>query len=138
VSVIVVIRRGVRGFTRVRKCRIDIVDDIVIETDIETEAVVDEGNGAVLVTGKADIGTVADRLGLEIEPEGFETFGGYLLANLGRVPAVGERFEVGALSVEVLDAERRRIHRVRVRRTADTGGEPSRGVTPDGGGQERA
>ena len=34
---------------------------------------------------------VADRLGLQVEGEGFETFGGYLLTHLGRVPAVGRR-----------------------------------------------
>ncbi len=77
-----------------------------------------EGNRTFVVTGNADIETVADRLGLQIEREGFETFGGYLLASLGRVPAVGEVFDIGVLTVEVLDAERRRIHRVRVRRRA--------------------
>ena len=128
---------GTAGLVTLEDLLEEIVGEIRDETDIETEAVVDEGNGVLLVTGKADIETVADRLGLQIEPEGFETFGGYLLANLGRVPGVGERFEVGALTVEVLDAERRRIHRVRVRRTADTGGGPSRGATPGGGGQER-
>ena len=40
-------------------------------------------------------------------PEGFETVGGYLLARLGRVPAVGETFELDGLQVEVLEAERR-------------------------------
>ena len=36
--------------------------------------------------------------------------------HLGRVPGVGETFEVDDLTVEVLEAERRRIHKVRVRR----------------------
>ena len=51
-----------------------------------------------------------------IEREGFETVGGYLLSQLGRVPAVGEAFEVDGLAVEVLEVERRRIHKVRMRR----------------------
>jgi CBS domain containing-hemolysin-like protein len=34
---------------------------------------------------------------------------------VGRVPAVGETFELDGLVVEVLEAERRRIHKVRVR-----------------------
>jgi CBS domain containing-hemolysin-like protein len=37
---------------------------------------------------------------------------------LGRVPSVGETFELDGLSVEVLEAERRRIHKVRVRKPA--------------------
>ena len=58
-----------------------------------------------------------ERLGVEIEPEGFETVGGYVLTRLGRVPAVGESFELDGLHVEVLEAERRRIHKVRFRKT---------------------
>ena len=53
---------------------------------------------------------------MQIEREGFETVGGYLLSHLGRVPAVGERFEIDGLSVEVLDAERRRVNKVRISR----------------------
>jgi CBS domain containing-hemolysin-like protein len=51
---------------------------------------------------------------VEIERGGFETVGGYLLSHIGRVPAVGEKFEVDGLSVEVLEVERRRINRVRI------------------------
>jgi len=59
---------------------------------------------------------VKDRLGIEVEPEGFETVGGFLLSHLGRMPYVGERFEVDGLDVEVVEVERRRISRVRLRR----------------------
>jgi CBS domain containing-hemolysin-like protein len=34
------------------------------------------------------------------------------------VPSVGETFELDGLFVEVLEAERRRIHKVRLRRAA--------------------
>ena len=42
--------------------------------------------------------------------------GGYLLTHLGRVPLVGERFEIDGLDVEILDVERRRVHKVRLSR----------------------
>jgi CBS domain containing-hemolysin-like protein len=61
-----------------------------------------------------DIDAVAQRLNVQIERAGFETVGGYLMSHLGRVPAVGERFDVDGLSVEVLDAERRRVNKVRI------------------------
>jgi putative hemolysin len=64
-----------------------------------------------------DIDVLADRLGVDIEREGFETVGGYLLARIGRVPTVGEKFDIDGLTVEVLDAERRRINKVRVCKT---------------------
>jgi CBS domain containing-hemolysin-like protein len=52
----------------------------------------------------------------DIEEGEFETVGGYVLSRAGRVPAVGERFTFDGLEVEILEAERRRIHKVRVRR----------------------
>jgi phosphoglycerate kinase len=39
-----------------------------------------------------------------------------LLSHLGRVPAVGERFDIDGLAIEVLEAERRRVNKVRMRR----------------------
>ena len=63
---------------------------------------------------------------MRVEGDGYETVGGYLLAHVGRVPAVGETFEIDGLSVEVLEAERRRINRVRVRRLVEEpAGEPA-------------
>ena len=57
---------------------------------------------------------MVERLKVPIEREGFETVGGFLLSHIGRVPAVGERFDVDGLSIEVIDAERRRVNKVRI------------------------
>ena len=59
---------------------------------------------------------MAKRLGVTIESQGFETVAGYVLARLGRVPQVGENFDIDDVNVAVLEAERRRVHRVRFRR----------------------
>jgi CBS domain containing-hemolysin-like protein len=107
---------GTAGLVTLEDLLEEIVGEIRDEYDVETESVVDEPGGTYLVTGKASVHIVAERLGLEIEPEGFETFGGFILARIGRVPAMGEQFDVEGLHIEVLDAERRRVHRLRVRR----------------------
>jgi len=80
----------------------------------QSDAILDEGNGSFLVSGKVDVDEVAQRLKVQIEREGFETVGGYLLSHIGRVPLIGERFDIDSLRVEVLDAERRRINKVRI------------------------
>jgi putative hemolysin len=67
-------------------------------------------------SAKVSVEEMADRLGIQIEPQGFETVGGYVLTHVGRVPAVGESFDIDGIAVEVLEAERRRIHKVRMRR----------------------
>jgi CBS domain containing-hemolysin-like protein len=109
---------GTAGLATVEDLLEEIVGEIRDEYDVESETVVDEGNGAFVFSGKVSVDEVGDRLGVDIEREGFETLGGYLLSHLGRMPYVGETFDVGDLSAEVLEVERRRITKVRVRRYA--------------------
>jgi putative hemolysin len=107
---------GTAGLTTVEDLLEEIVGEIRDEYDVEAETVVDEGSGIFVFSGKVSVDEVGERLSVEIEREGFETLGGYLLSHLGRMPYVGETFEVGDLAVEVLEVERRRITKVRVRR----------------------
>jgi CBS domain containing-hemolysin-like protein len=107
---------GTAGLVTVEDLLEEIVGEIRDEYDVESETVTDEGNGTFVFSGKVSVDEVRDRLGVEIEREGFETLGGYLLSNLGRMPYVGETFEVDELAVEVLEVERRRITKVRVQR----------------------
>ena len=109
---------GTAGLATVEDLLEEIVGEIRDEYDVEADTVVDEGNGSFVISGKVAVDEVGERLGVEIEREGFETLGGYLLSHLGRMPYVGETFEVGDLFVEVLEVERRRITKVRVRRRA--------------------
>ena len=112
---------GTAGLVTIEDLLEEIVGEIRDEYDVELEPIVDEGNGTFVFSGKVDIDKVADRLGVQIERQGFETVGGFVLCHLGRVPAVGESFATDDLSVEVLDAERRRVHRVRIRRREEVG-----------------
>jgi putative hemolysin len=111
---------GTAGLVTIEDLLEEIVGEIRDEYDVETEPVVDEGNGSLVFSGKVSFDELRERLGLDIEPEGFETVGGYILTRLGRVPATGETFELDGLVVDVLEAERRRIHKVRFRRAPST------------------
>ncbi len=106
---------GTAGLVTIEDLLEEIVGEIRDEYDVETEPVVDVGQGSFVFSAKVNIAEVRDRLGVDIEPEGFETVGGYLMTRVGRVPAVGETFDFDGLEVEVLEAERRRIHKVRMR-----------------------
>ncbi|HEY3380492.1 MAG TPA: hemolysin family protein [Vicinamibacterales bacterium] len=107
---------GTAGLATLEDLIEEIVGEIRDEYDEESEPITDEGNGVFVFSGKVDIDEVNERLGVGIEREGFETVGGYLLSHLGRVPAVGEKFDVDDLAVEVLEAERRRVTKVRFRK----------------------
>ncbi len=107
---------GTAGLVTVEDLLEEIVGEIRDEYDVEADTVTDEGEGTFVFSGKVSVDEVADRMGVEIEREGFETVGGYLLSHLGRMPYLGERFDVDGLDAEVLEVERRRINKVRLRR----------------------
>ena len=107
---------GTGGLVTVEDLLEEIVGEIRDEYDVESETVTDEGDGVFVFSGKVSVDEVRDRLGVEIEREGFETVGGYLLSSLGRMPYVGEVVDLDALSFEVLEVERRRVTKVRARR----------------------
>ena len=110
---------GTAGLVTLEDLLEELVGEIRDEYDVETEPVIDEGAGIFVFSAKVSIDEFRERLDIAIEEdEGFETVGGYVLTRLGRVPAIGETFEIDGLVVEVLEAERRRIHKVRVRKAA--------------------
>ena len=118
---------GTAGLVTIEDLLEEIVGEIRDEYDVELEPVQQEAEGVFLFSGNVPIEELNDRLGVSISREGFGTIGGYLLAQLGRVPTVGEQFDIDGLHVEVLEAERRRVTRVRIRRQV---GEPA--PTPAG------
>jgi len=107
---------GTAGLVTIEDMLEEIVGEIRDEYDVESEPVVDEGGGRFVFNGKVDIDEVCQRLNVQINREGFETVGGYLITHLGRVPAVGEQLDVDGLHIEVLDVERRRVNKVRMTR----------------------
>jgi len=109
---------GTAGVVTIEDLIEEIVGEIRDEYDVEADPIVDEGSGSYVFTGRVSIDDLRKRLDVVIEPQGFETVAGYILARLGRVPQQGESFEVDGLSVDVIEAERRRVHRVRFRRSS--------------------
>ena len=107
---------GTAGLVTIEDLLEEIVGEIRDEYDVESEPIVDEGDGSFVFGGTVGVDDVSGRLEVEIERQGFETVGGYLLSRFGRVPRVGETLTVDGLQIEILEAERRRVQRVRMRR----------------------
>lgn len=105
---------GTAGLVTIEDLLEELVGEIRDEYDTEAEPIVRESEDTFVFSAKVGIDDFAEVVGVEIESDGFETVGGWVLARVGRVPAVNERFEFDGLGIEVLEAERRRIHRVRV------------------------
>jgi putative hemolysin len=107
---------GTAGLVTIEDMLEEIVGEIRDEYDVEVDPIVEESDGVFVFSAKVDIDTAAERLGIDIERDGFETVGGFIVTHLGRVPTPGEKLDIGDVEVEVLEAERRRVHKARLRR----------------------
>lgn len=108
---------GTAGLVSVEDIVEELVGEIKDEYDVETDPITVEADGAVLVAGRVSL----DRLEQALEAslaEGDEvgTVGGLVILLFGRVPRPGEQIESHGFTLEVVDAERKRVNRVRFRR----------------------
>jgi len=74
----------------------------------------EEADGAIVVDGRLPIEELEEHFDVEIEREKFETVGGLIFHLAGRIPCAGERFVSDSLELTVLEADERRISRVRI------------------------
>jgi CBS domain containing-hemolysin-like protein len=105
---------GTAGVVTLEDVVEEIVGEVSDEHDRTRSAVVRLRDGSYLVPGLLRPDEVRARADLAV-PDGpaFETVGGYVMAVLGRVPAVGDEIEIpgGVLRVERMDG--RRVDRLR-------------------------
>ena len=80
-------------------------------------------NGNLLLDGLALVADLEAAAGIDIAGDGedFDTVGGLVMARLGRIPAVGERFREAGYEFQVTAMEGRRVARVLARRAASGG-----------------
>lgn len=102
----------------------DIVETIVGEIDDEFQSgedgeLMEKPDGTIVADGRVDVDTFEERLGAFLsdqERETVDTLAGLVITMAGRVPARGEVLtHPSGMEFEVLDADPRRIHRLRIR-----------------------
>ena len=111
---------GTDGLVSIEDLVEAIVGDIEDEHD-ESEApgVRAAGDGVFLVEARADLKDVSREIRLDLmglgEAEDVDTIGGLVTAKIGRVPGRGEVISaIDGLEIEVLDADPRRIKRLKI------------------------
>lgn len=98
----------------------DVVEEIVGEMGEEDRApvpdVVRESDGALLLRGSVSVEKVQELFGIEFQGVESTTIAGMLNRIAGHVPRAGENFEHQGLRLEVVEANQRKVLRLRVRR----------------------
>jgi CBS domain containing-hemolysin-like protein len=107
---------GISGLATVEDIVEEIVGEIKDEYDLEAEPISIEADGAILVAGRVNVDRLEQALEASLAEGDVGTVGGLVAAVFGRIPRPGEKMDYRGFSVEVVDAERKRVQRVRFRR----------------------
>lgn len=107
---------GTDGIVTLEDLLEEIVGEIRDEYDDEEPAAHDLSTGPQRVPGGLTIEEFAEQTGVELPDGDYETVGGYLMAELGRVPEEGAAVAVDDAVVEVTGMEGRRVTEVSVAR----------------------
>jgi CBS domain containing-hemolysin-like protein len=111
---------GTAGLVTVEDIVEEIVGEIKDEYDVEAEPISLEQDGAVVVAGRVKVDRLEQALEAPLtDGEKVGTVGGLVTSVFGRVPRPGESVEYRGFAVEVMDAEGKRVNRVRFRRVAE-------------------
>jgi putative hemolysin len=92
---------------------LEAITGVFQEEEGSDPAVVQREDGSYLVSGWMPVDEFGDRMGIAIPRDpGYETVAGYVLAEINRLPKVGEAFTRGPWRFEVVDLDGRRIDKI--------------------------
>ncbi|RJQ84809.1 MAG: HlyC/CorC family transporter [Desulfobacteraceae bacterium] len=107
---------GVSGLITLEDALEELVGEIRDETDKEERLITKRKDKEWSVMGKTDIEEVNEVIGMNIpESAEYDTFSGYVLEQIGRIPTVSEEFTLGNFHVTVNSMDGNRIREYIVR-----------------------
>lgn len=106
---------GTAGLVTIEDLLEEIVGEIQDEYDVEEEPIVELADGSMRVDARLPIEEVGERLGVAFPPGDFDSLGGFILAELGRLPEPQESFRWGNLEFLIERMNGQRIQTVRIR-----------------------
>ena len=108
---------GVSGLITLEDALEEIVGEISDETDKEEPHIVKHKAKDWIVLGKSDIDEVNEIIGMEIpESKDYDTFSGYVLNTIGRIPVEKEQISLGNFIVTVEEMDGNRIKKYSIKK----------------------
>jgi len=110
---------GTDGIVTLEDLIEEVIGEIYDEYDEEVAEEEQQADGPQEVDGLLNLDDFTEATGLQL-PEGpYETVAGFVLAELGRLPEIGDTIEVEGRTLTVLELDGRRIARLSVNRPAE-------------------
>ncbi len=107
---------GVSGLITMEDALEELVGEIRDETDKEEPLIIRQKNKDWIVLGKTDIDEVNEIIGMNIpDSADYDTFSGYVLEKIGRIPSENEKFTIGDFDIVVKSMDGNRIKEYIVR-----------------------
>ncbi|WP_458407372.1 hemolysin family protein [Anaerotignum sp.] len=96
----------------------DLMELLVGDLDADEKEIIPVGENTWKISGSASLDDVAEELELKLPLEEYDTFGGYIFGELGKIPDDGTKFvlEAGGMKIQVEKVENHRIIDTVVRR----------------------
>jgi CBS domain containing-hemolysin-like protein len=104
---------GTAGVITLEDLFYEVAGDIP-EGNLERTSITPDGKGGFLIEGTVRIDEVGEALGVELEHPDVDSVSGLVLAELGRLPTVGEAIEYDHVRFEVTRVERHGVGEARV------------------------
>jgi putative hemolysin len=115
---------GTSGLVTIEDILEEIVGDIADEYDVEEPQVQPLGDHAYLLDARLSIDDANEQLDLALPGEEYETVGGFVFGQLGRLPEVGEVVRHGDLDFIIAETDGRRISKIQLVRNDNPQEEP--------------
>jgi CBS domain containing-hemolysin-like protein len=109
---------SVAGLVTVTDLIEEIVGELVDEFDVGEPEIEHVNERETLADAAVSVDTMNRMMGTSIQTQGFDTVGGLVLKELGKIPAEGDRVSVDGLVITVQSTVGRRIRRVRIEKAA--------------------
>jgi CBS domain containing-hemolysin-like protein len=109
---------GVSGLVTMEDLVEEIVGEIQDEYDKEEVQVTKMGSSDYIVSGDVEVEEIEQFFDLDLAEETYITVGGLITHHLGKLPKVGERFQIKGLSFEILDVDQKTVKKLRIRKEA--------------------
>ncbi len=110
ISIVVDEHGGVSGIVTMEDVLEEIVGEISDESDRIDPHITKLNEGKWIILGKTEIDEINKKLNLSIpESSDYDTFSGFILDKIGRIPKVGETIKIGKYAATVKEREGNRI-----------------------------